>query len=650
MTIITTQSRIGYMGDGISTVFPIPFEFFLNSDITAVKTTVGGVASTLVQGIDYTLSGAGISSGGTATKTLPLLTGETLTLFLNPPIEQESHYPSNNPFPASTLENDLDRQTQISQRLNDQVSRSLRAPDADLNPGMLMATAAQRANTYQAYDSNGNSINVVALPGTSNTQASLGPILFPASPAEIAASVVPTAFYINRYKDIPVERYGAVANAGPGSESVNTAALASAIKVASAINDTGGVVILPPGVLRINASLPTGTNGVNIQGSGKFTSFLQSIGFASDQPILNFQGTSVTPIDSMFCRDFAMISDNNLARGISASWVIHSEWKDLYFYQLKNGWVGDTCFNDTFSTTNAFQVTGSTFILGTSCNGNSYNCCHMVGNRAMSIVADLNNLNLYACDIEGVLASGGVGGAGLYLAPAAGKAIVGIAITGTHFEHINGFAIQCAGADASSVRALSVNGSYFFGDAVSDPNPFAAYAVQLFNVNGFEFAANEFGDWSSGAFLLNGSESNGRVQNNPRTFSVPALSNQVFAPSTMVTGNFAGPQLSFPANNQFAPLYGPTVTIDRTLGETQIINVTNGTAFTVSPPINISTGQRFTLTFRNVGGGTIAIPTMTGYNQPTFPVIAAGFSRSFTYEYNGTVSVLQYRTDADVPN
>jgi hypothetical protein len=182
MTIITTQSRITYAGDNVSTLFPIPFEFFLNSDIEVVKTAVSGAQSILVLGIDYTLAGAGVVGGGSATKTTALLTGETLTLFLNPPISQQSHYISNSPFPSATLENDIDRQTQISQRLQDQISRSVRAPDGDANPSMLLPGAAIRALKYAAFDGLGNAIVVPSLPA-------------PTSVSPILVNQAPTGFF-----------------------------------------------------------------------------------------------------------------------------------------------------------------------------------------------------------------------------------------------------------------------------------------------------------------------------------------------------------------------------------------------------------------------------------------------------------------------
>lgn len=155
MTIITTQSRVSYAGDNVSTSFPVPFEFFLTSDLTAIKTEPTGIAATLTLGIDYTLANADVPGGGTLSTTLALMGGETLAIFLNPPIAQESHYISNSPFPSETLENDIDRQTQISQRLQDQISRSVRQPDGDIVPLSTLPSAALRAGMGLAFNSTG---------------------------------------------------------------------------------------------------------------------------------------------------------------------------------------------------------------------------------------------------------------------------------------------------------------------------------------------------------------------------------------------------------------------------------------------------------------------------------------------------------------
>lgn len=276
MTIITTQDRITYAGDNVSTLFAIPFEFFLNSDITAIKTTVGGAQSTLTQGIDYSLAGAGVAGGGSATKTTALLTGETLAIFLNPPITQQSHYPSNSPFPASTLENDLDRQTQISQRLQDQISRSLRVPDGDAAPSMLLPPAALRALQFQAFDVNGNAIVVPQLPGSAITQASIGAVLWPKTPIEITAGTVIAASW---YMPYDPRRYGADQTGVADST--------------AAFNASPNVSLVFPGTYLTNSQVTAGKPIVSFNasftGANPVNSWMPNFG-ANDFTVMEFLG------------------------------------------------------------------------------------------------------------------------------------------------------------------------------------------------------------------------------------------------------------------------------------------------------------------------------------------------------------------------
>lgn len=224
MTIITTQARVTYAGDNVSTLFPVPFEFFLNSDLTVVKTAVGGGVATLVLGVDYALTNAGVISGGSLTKTTALLTGETMAIFLNPPIEQESHYISNGPFPASTLENDIDRQTQISQRLSDQISRAIRAPDGDpsaIAASFLLPSYLVRANTNVGFDGVGNlSLNQTLSAGTLSA-ASIGTFITPQTPGEAAVGVTIVSVW---KREGVASRYGILPN-NAAFATANTAAL-----------------------------------------------------------------------------------------------------------------------------------------------------------------------------------------------------------------------------------------------------------------------------------------------------------------------------------------------------------------------------------------------------------------------------------------
>jgi hypothetical protein len=205
MAVITTQDRITYAGDNVSTVLAVPFEFFFAADLLVFRQLVAtGAYSALTLGTDYTAQNAGNPAGGSITMTVPIVGGYNYSIILSPTLTQQSNYPSNSPFPSGTVQNDFDRHMQISQRLLDQINRSIRAPDADVGPGMLLPPAAQRISQYLATDGAGNIIVTAALPGTANTAASLGPILNPQTAAEGIAGVVPTNFlfppcYVDRY-------------------------------------------------------------------------------------------------------------------------------------------------------------------------------------------------------------------------------------------------------------------------------------------------------------------------------------------------------------------------------------------------------------------------------------------------------------------
>ena len=205
MTISTTQMRVSYAGDGVSVNFPIPFEFFLNTDIAAVVTTSAGAQAQQVYGADFLLTGAGTPAGGTFNKTVALPVGYTLSIYLDPPLTQGSQYPNNGMFPSATVENDFDRQTQIGQRLADRISRALRFPDGDVaSASTLLPPAAQRANTNLGFDGAGNASLFTTLAAGVLSAASIGAFITPAIGAE--AGHVASSWY--EYGD-PM-RYGAV--------------------------------------------------------------------------------------------------------------------------------------------------------------------------------------------------------------------------------------------------------------------------------------------------------------------------------------------------------------------------------------------------------------------------------------------------------
>lgn len=129
MTVESETSKIQYAGNGSTTAFSTSFVFTNNADVTVILTTSAGNEVTQTLTTNYTLTGAGTGSAGTVTMVVAPASGETLTIFRDPPITQEVDYISNDTFPAETHEGALDKLTQVCQRLSDIQSRALTLPE-----------------------------------------------------------------------------------------------------------------------------------------------------------------------------------------------------------------------------------------------------------------------------------------------------------------------------------------------------------------------------------------------------------------------------------------------------------------------------------------------------------------------------------------
>lgn len=128
MTISTTDSRIQYTGNAVTTAFSFPYRFLENADLLVTITTPAGVTTTQVLGTDYTVTGADLDAGGTVTMTDPPATGELLTIRRVLDLTQETDYQSGDPFPAESHERALDKLTMVTQQLQEQLTRTLQLP------------------------------------------------------------------------------------------------------------------------------------------------------------------------------------------------------------------------------------------------------------------------------------------------------------------------------------------------------------------------------------------------------------------------------------------------------------------------------------------------------------------------------------------
>jgi hypothetical protein len=157
MTIASATSRVNYVGDGVTTAFSVPFYFQANADIKVYLQNSSGTQTLQLLGTDYNLTGATVSAGGTCTFTTAptATTGAVISIYRDPPVTQTTSYNNNDPFPAKSHENALDKLTMLEQRTRDMISRTVQLPDGDAILDMHLPAAALRANKLLGFDSNG---------------------------------------------------------------------------------------------------------------------------------------------------------------------------------------------------------------------------------------------------------------------------------------------------------------------------------------------------------------------------------------------------------------------------------------------------------------------------------------------------------------
>lgn len=129
MTVNTDLARVQYNGNSVTTAFPFASRVLAASHLRViVRVTATGVETTLVLNTDYTVTGVG-DPNCTVNTTNPVATGSTITIIRDVPLTQTADYVENDPFPAETHENALDKLTMIEQQQQDQISRSLKFPE-----------------------------------------------------------------------------------------------------------------------------------------------------------------------------------------------------------------------------------------------------------------------------------------------------------------------------------------------------------------------------------------------------------------------------------------------------------------------------------------------------------------------------------------
>ena len=157
MTVSSTTTKVSYNGDNSTTVFAYTFKIFDDDDITVILRTVAtGTESVQTKTTDYSVSGVGNTNGGNITFVTAPASGVTVVLLRETAQTQTTDYTPNDPFPASSHEDALDKITLTVQDQQEELNRALKLSRTNTMASTEFTVGATtRANKILAFDSSG---------------------------------------------------------------------------------------------------------------------------------------------------------------------------------------------------------------------------------------------------------------------------------------------------------------------------------------------------------------------------------------------------------------------------------------------------------------------------------------------------------------
>jgi len=166
MTISSTTVKVSYSGNSSTTVFAYTFKILDDDEIQVIIRSSTGTETVKTKTTHYTVSGVGSSGGGNITFLTAPVTGETVVLKRNTTRTQETDYVANDPFPANSHEEALDRVTMIAQEIQEELQRAIKLSKTNtMTSTEFTVAAADRANKILAFD-NAGEISVTQELGT----------------------------------------------------------------------------------------------------------------------------------------------------------------------------------------------------------------------------------------------------------------------------------------------------------------------------------------------------------------------------------------------------------------------------------------------------------------------------------------------------
>tara|TARA_R100000030_G_scaffold20502_3_gene14789 strand:- start:1534 stop:3147 length:1614 start_codon:yes stop_codon:yes gene_type:complete len=157
MTVSSSTNKVSYSGNGSLTTFAYSFKIFDQGDLTVILRAADGTETTQTITTHYTVSGVGSASGGNVVFGSAPASGVTVVIIREQPLTQGLDLVANDPFPAESLEEALDKVVFMTQKHEEELSRAIKASRTNTLTGSeFTISATDRANKIFAFDSSGN--------------------------------------------------------------------------------------------------------------------------------------------------------------------------------------------------------------------------------------------------------------------------------------------------------------------------------------------------------------------------------------------------------------------------------------------------------------------------------------------------------------
>ena len=165
MTVSSTTVKNSYSGNGSNDTFVYGFKIFADTDLEVIIRSATGTETIKTLTTHYTVTGAGSASGGNVVFTsgnIPTAT-ETVVVRREVPQTQAIDYIANDPFPAESHEEGLDRATMTIQQMQEELDRSFKVSSTNsITTPEFTDNAATRASKTLGFDSTGQVLTTVA--------------------------------------------------------------------------------------------------------------------------------------------------------------------------------------------------------------------------------------------------------------------------------------------------------------------------------------------------------------------------------------------------------------------------------------------------------------------------------------------------------